>query len=142
MSEELWNGTGANGTSAPGPEVVAGEEANPAPPPSGGGNGRPPLAGRGPKPGSALTRLPATETHFTPEQRLLILDAWRRSGLPAGDFAPLVGVSKHTLYAWQKRFTTAGPAGLLDQPKRARSGSRMPEVTKRAILMVKEANPD
>jgi transposase InsO family protein len=73
---------------------------------------------------------------------LLVLDAWRRSGLPAGDFAPLVGVSKHTLYAWQKRFATAGPAGLMDQPKGARPGSRVPEVTKRAILMLKEANPD
>ena len=31
-------------------------------------------------------------------KRLLILDTWKRSGLPAADFAPLVGVSKHTLY--------------------------------------------
>jgi hypothetical protein len=31
------------------------------------------------------------------------LDTWRRSGLPAGDFA-LVGLSKHTLYVWKKRF--------------------------------------
>jgi hypothetical protein len=31
---------------------------------------------------------------------LLVLDTWMKSGLPAGDFAPLVGVSKHTLYAW------------------------------------------
>jgi hypothetical protein len=31
----------------------------------------------------------------TAEQRLLILDTWMRSGLPAGDYAPLVGVSKH-----------------------------------------------
>jgi hypothetical protein len=29
---------------------------------------------------------------LTPQQRLLLLDAWRRSGLPAADFAPLVGV--------------------------------------------------
>jgi transposase InsO family protein len=86
--------------------------------------------------------LPSTETHFTPEQRLLILDAWRRSGLPAGDFAPLVGVSKHTLYLWQKKFAAAGPAGLMDQPKGARSGSRVPEVTKRAILMLKESHPE
>jgi hypothetical protein len=34
---------------------------------------------------------------LTAEQRLLVLDAWRRSGLPAGDFGPLVGLSKHTL---------------------------------------------
>src|SRR5262245_41774448 len=32
---------------------------------------------------------------LTAEQRLLLLDTWRRSGLPAGDFAPLVGLSKH-----------------------------------------------
>ena len=38
---------------------------------------------------------------FSFEQRLLLLDAWRRSGLPAGDFAPLVGLSKLTLYAWK-----------------------------------------
>jgi hypothetical protein len=48
--------------------------------------------------------LPASP--LTAEQRLLVLDAWRRSGLPAGDFAPLVGVSKHTLYAWKRKFET------------------------------------
>ena len=30
----------------------------------------------------------AKGTNFTPEQRLMILDSWRRSGLAAGDFAP------------------------------------------------------
>ncbi|MAQ17063.1 MAG: hypothetical protein CMN30_20000 [Sandaracinus sp.] len=34
---------------------------------------------------------------LTAEQRLLVLDTWKRSGLPARDFAPLVGLSKHTL---------------------------------------------
>ncbi len=43
----------------------------------------------------------------TGAQRLLILDTWQRSGLPAGDFAPLVGISKHTLYAWKKQFDAA-----------------------------------
>ena len=38
---------------------------------------------------------------LTAEQRLLILDTWHRSGLPAKGFAPLVGVSKHTLYDWK-----------------------------------------
>jgi transposase InsO family protein len=98
--------------------------------------------GRRRRRGAALARLPSTETHFTPEQRLLVLDAWRRSGLPAGDFAPLVGVSKHTLYAWQKKFAAAGPAGLMDQPRGARPGSRVPEVTRRSILMLKESHPD
>jgi transposase InsO family protein len=76
-----------------------------------------------------------------PEQRLLILDTWQRSGLPAGDFAPLVGVSKHTLYAWKKRFEEHGPAGLMDQPRGGPKGSRMPELTKRTILMLKQSNP-
>jgi transposase InsO family protein len=79
---------------------------------------------------------------LTPEQRLLVLDAWRRSGLPAGDFAPLVGISKHTLYAWKHKFDTQGPAGLVDAPRGGPAGSRLPEATRRAILMLKEANPD
>ncbi len=79
---------------------------------------------------------------FTPEQRVLILDTWLRSGLPAGDFAPLVGMSKHTLYSWKKRFDQDGPAGLTDAPRGAKAGSRLPEATKRAILMIKEANSD
>jgi transposase len=80
---------------------------------------------------------------LTPEQRLLLLDTWQRSGLPAGDFAALVGVvSKHTLYAWKKKFDTLGPAGLMDQPRGAPSGSKLPELTRRTILMLKQANPD
>jgi transposase InsO family protein len=159
MSEELWNAVDANGSFTPRPASFGvgnpdgaggGAEGRrsrpgaepPAPLPTSGSSQRPPLAGRGPKRGASLARLPSTESHFTPEQRLLVLDAWRRSGLPAGDFAPLVGVSKHTLYAWQKKFATMGPAGLMDQPKGVRPGSRVPEVTKRAILMLKEANPD
>ena len=42
-----------------------------------------------------------SKPRFTPEQRLLILDSWLRSKLPAGDFAPLVGLSLHTLRAWK-----------------------------------------
>src|SRR6185295_13681474 len=79
---------------------------------------------------------------FGPEQRLLILDSWRRSGLPAGDFAPLVGLSRHTLYAWKKRFDREGPGGLLDHPRGSVRGSRLPDLTRRAILMLKESNPD
>ena len=78
----------------------------------------------------------------SPQRRLLILDTWRRSGLPAGDFAVLVGVSKHTLYAWKKRFEEEGPAGLMDRPRGVAKGSKLPDLTKRAILMMKEANPD
>jgi transposase InsO family protein len=77
-----------------------------------------------------------------PEQRLLLLDTWQRSGLPAGDFAALVGISKHSLFAWKKKFAESGPAGLMDQPKGGPSGSRLPELTKRTILMLKQANPE
>src|SRR5688572_8588246 len=83
-----------------------------------------------------------TRVSLTAQQRLLLLDTWRRSGLPAGDFAALVGVSKHTLYAWKKRFDDLGPAGLLNRQKRGPRGSSLPELTKRTILMLKESNPD
>lgn len=79
---------------------------------------------------------------ISPQQRLLLLDTWRRSGLPAGDFAALVGMSKHTLYIWKRRFDQLGPAGLVDQPQGPKLGSRLPEVTKRTIVMLKEAHPD
>ncbi len=49
---------------------------------------------------------------LTAEQRVLILDSWLRSGLPAKDFAPLVGVSHHTLYNWRRKFHELGPAGM------------------------------
>lgn len=76
------------------------------------------------------------------EQRLLILDSWQRSGLPAGDFAPLVGVSKHTLYKWKKQFAEQGPGGLADQSRGAPRGSRLPELTKRTILLLKQTHPE
>ncbi|MBZ0149898.1 MAG: DDE-type integrase/transposase/recombinase, partial [Planctomycetes bacterium] len=79
---------------------------------------------------------------FSPEQRLLILDAWLRSKLPAGDFAPLVGISLHTLRAWKARFAELGPAGLDDKPLGRPAGSRLSEATKRAILLMKEEHRD
>ena len=79
---------------------------------------------------------------MTPAQRLLVLDSWRRSGLPAGDFAPLAGLSQHTLYAWHRKFQQEGPAGLEDRPRGSPAGSRLPEVTRRAILMMKEAHSE
>jgi transposase InsO family protein len=101
----------------------------------------PPLSGRRRDRGRRL-EAPAEPTKpLTPEQRLLLLDTWQRSGLPAGDFAALVGVSKHTLYAWKKKFEQAGPGGLMDQPRGVSGACRLPEVTKRAILMMKKANP-
>jgi hypothetical protein len=49
---------------------------------------------------------------ITPQQKLLLLDTWQRSGLPARDFSALVNISHHTLYSWKKRFEELGPAGL------------------------------
>jgi transposase InsO family protein len=72
----------------------------------------------------------------------MILDCWQRSGLPAKDFATLAGISKHTLYAWKQRFTQQGPAGLLEQQRGAREGSRLPDLTQRTILLLKQAHPD
>ncbi|MDJ0522820.1 MAG: DDE-type integrase/transposase/recombinase [Planctomycetota bacterium] len=77
---------------------------------------------------------------YTGEQRLLLLDTWLRSDLSAGDFSSLVGVSKHTLYVWKRNFQTHGPAGLMGHRK-IRHGSRLPEVTRRAILLMKEMHP-
>ena len=37
------------------------------------------------------------QPQLTPQQRLLALDTWMKSGLPAGDYAPLIGVSKHSI---------------------------------------------
>ena len=82
------------------------------------------------------------QPQLTPTQRLLALDTWMKSGLPAGDFAPLVGVSKHTLYAWKAKFEAEGPAGLMDRPRGAPRGSRLSEVTKRAVLLMKSQHPD
>ena len=85
---------------------------------------------------------PGKHASFTAEQRLLLLDTWLRSGLPAKDFAGLVGISKHTLYKWKQLFEEQGPAGLTEQPGGAPSGSRLPEVTKRTILMLKQQHPE
>jgi transposase InsO family protein len=79
---------------------------------------------------------------ITPQQRLLLLDTWQRSGLPANDFASLVGVAKYTLYAWKKAFEEQGPAGLMDKPKGGPRGLKLHELTKRTILMLKEKNPE
>jgi RHS repeat-associated protein len=62
---------------------------------------------------------------------------WQRSGLTAREFGALVGLSKHTLFIWKKKFERAGPAGLSDAPRGAPPGSRLSEPTQRAILMLK-----
>ncbi len=129
--------TGAEETDAvkdsvPGDEGAIEPEVEPRIPlRSGPGKGRR-LVRKETKPGVVLTSA----------QRLLLLDTWRRSQLPATDFAILVGVSKHSLYGWKKRFDEEGPAGLADRPRGAGRGSRVPEVTRRSILMLKEDKPE
>ena len=54
----------------------------------------------------------------------------------------MVGVSAHSLYKWKKAFDATGPAGLMDQQRGPAQGSRLPDITKRAILMMKEAHPE
>jgi|HubBroStandDraft_6_1064221.scaffolds.fasta_scaffold26124_2 transposase InsO family protein len=95
-------------------------------------------AGRSPRLAKPTDQPPA----ITPQQRLLLLDTWQRSGLPAGDFADLVGINKATLLAWKRRFDAEGPGGLMDKPKGVPPGSKLPELTRRTILMLKTANPD
>jgi len=93
--------------------------------------------------GQRLIKRPAgPKLQISPEQRLLILDTWRRSGLPAADFSTIVSIPTHTLYSWKKRFEQEGPAGLMDRPRGGRKGSKLPDLTKRTILMLKESNPD
>jgi len=105
----------------------------------------PRLSGRSPK-GRVLRQAAGAGAQaaakLTAQQRLLLLDTWQRSGLPAGDFAALVGISKHTLYSWKKKFEEEGPGGLVDRPRGGPQGSRLHELTKRTILMLKQQNPD
>ena len=96
-----------------------------------------------PRRGRRLVHKPdASPGPLTPQQRLLLLDTWKRSGLPAGDFAALVGLSKHTLYDWKRKFEAEGPGGLMDKPRGGPKGSKLPDLTRRTILMLKQANPD
>ena len=90
------------------------------------------------------TAKPAEEDRrsLRPEERVLLLDMWQRSGLTARDFGALVGISKHTLFAWKQKFDRYGPAGLSDQQRGAPRGSRLTEPTQRAILMLKQAHPE
>jgi transposase InsO family protein len=102
------------------------------------------LSGRGPQPARRLVspqEAAAANRKLTAEQKLLILDTWQRSGLPANDFAALVGVNRITLYTWKKKFEELGPAGLMDPPRKSSGNGKVPDLTQRTILMVKKANP-
>ena len=72
---------------------------------------------------STRKKEPSRLENFTGEQRLLLLDCWFRSKLPATEFSPLVGVTTATLYAWRRKFEDEGPAGLMGH-RRGMKGSR------------------
>ena len=78
---------------------------------------------------------------FTPGQRILILDLWGRSGLAGSEFAPLVACSAAALYKWKRLFEEHGPAGL-EERRGAPGGSKLTEVTRRTILLLKKTHPD
>jgi transposase InsO family protein len=92
--------------------------------------------------GAGLKAPGAGKDGLTPEQKLLLLDTWKRSGLPAGDFSGMVGVSRNTLNMWKRRFDAHGPEGLLDLPRKQLKRTGISEVTRRTILMIKENNPE
>jgi transposase InsO family protein len=78
---------------------------------------------------------------YTGPERLLLLDTWMRSELPASEFSQLVGVASQTLTNWRRRFEEEGPAALLGY-RRGQQGSRLPEPVRRAVLMMKQQHPD
>jgi transposase len=107
---------------------------------------RPPRLLTGRRKGSVYRRAPLEPQiagqGLSGGQRLLILDAWRRSELTAGEFGKIAGVTAATLYAWRRRFEALGPAGLDEKKRGAPSGTRVPEATRRAILMMKGEHED
>ena len=93
--------------------------------------------------GVVLEELCGERKSYTAIQRMMILDMAMKSGFPIKEFADLVGVSAHVLYGWKKRYDEEGVDGLADKPRgRQDKGSRLPEVVKKAILMIREAHPE
>lgn len=91
--------------------------------------------------GATTSDEPSRRT-LTPPERILLLDLWQRSGLSARDFGAIVGISRHTLFDWKHRFDRNGPAGLSDHSRGAPRGSRLPDATQRAILLLKTRHPE
>ena len=140
LESEGWDDADDSAVVGTEEEETSGPQGPPAP--SGVELPRRPLGWNGAPAKRGLVKPDEVRQAFSPHERLLILDTWQRSGLPAGDFAPLVGLSKHTLYLWKKRFSQHGPAGLAEHPRGATTGSKLPEVTKRTIVMLKQLHPD
>ncbi len=84
----------------------------------------------------------ADNARIAPAQRIVLLDVWARSGMKAPEFAQMVGVTSHTLYEWRRRFIARGPAGLMEGRRGSPGGSRLPEATQRAIVLMKEQHKE
>jgi transposase InsO family protein len=132
--EEVWEDAGPSGTSE--------EETSGMPDSLSWGENVPPPKLKTQRRGTLAKAVERPLMPLSPQQKLLLLDTWQRSGLPARDFGALVNISRQTLFAWKRRFEELGPAGLVDQPKGAKQGSKLPELTKRTILMLKQSHPD
>jgi len=118
------------------PVAPHGKDEDPAPPPKRRRRRKSVQAGK------AMKREGDRPTQsVTPEQKLLLIDAWRKSGLPGSDFADLVGYSYKTLYQWKRQYEKLGVEGLFGKPKGPKPGSRVPPVTRQAILLIKKDNP-
>jgi transposase InsO family protein len=80
---------------------------------------------------------------ISPQQRVVLLDIWERSGASAEEFGELVGLTSTTLYQWRKRFLKDGPLGLMDRPRGVPKGkTRLPQATQRAIVLMKAQHPE
>jgi hypothetical protein len=122
-------------TPGPAPDgQLPGEAAGPAPAPR--------LTGRS-RHGQRLVADPAEQRGpLTPQQRLLILDAWARSACPPPT-SPRSSASPGTPGTSARSASTrTAPAGLTDQPRGAPDGSRLPELTRRTLLLLKQSHPD
>src|SRR5262245_65561761 len=62
--------------------------------------------------------------------------------LRAPDAPAAPGAAGRLAAPWHRKFQEHGPAGLEGRPRGGPTGSRLAEVTRRAILMMKESHPD
>lgn len=98
---------------------------------------------RGPRPGGGGSGDTAARAAATAAQRLMLLNMAVKSGLPLREFAELVGLTYQTIYMWKKRYDELGPDGLMEHPRKHKEPeSRLREVVKQAILMIKTAHPE
>ena len=125
------------GFSPPAPACDERGEADRDPPPPWCGAGR-----TKPRKNRALQKNAPARKAFTGEEKLLILDLWKRSRLAAKDLSSIVGVSPHTLYVWRKKMEEEGPEALFGPPRGPSPGSRVDSATRRAILVIKESHPE